>query len=60
MDSRLEGSDQRSGEQIRVTVQLVNTRDGTSLWAGRFDEKFTDIFTVQDTIAEKVTSALKV
>ena len=60
VDSALEGTIQRSGEQIRVTVQLVNTRDGTSLWAGRFDEKFTDIFTVQDTIAEKVTSALKV
>jgi DNA-binding winged helix-turn-helix (wHTH) protein/tetratricopeptide (TPR) repeat protein len=54
----LEGSIQRRGDSIRVTVRLVKTVDGTSLWAGTFDEKFTDIFVVQDAIANKVAAAL--
>ena len=58
VDSVLEGSVQKSGEQIRVTVQLVSVRDGTPLWAGKFDERFTGIFTVQDTISERLADAL--
>jgi DNA-binding winged helix-turn-helix (wHTH) protein/tetratricopeptide (TPR) repeat protein len=54
----LEGSIQRWGESIRVTVRLVKTAAGTSLWAGTFDEKFTNIFDVQDAIANKVAAAL--
>jgi DNA-binding winged helix-turn-helix (wHTH) protein/tetratricopeptide (TPR) repeat protein len=54
----LEGSIQRWGDLIRVTVRLVKTADGASLWAGTFDEKFTDIFIVQDAIANKVAAAL--
>jgi tetratricopeptide (TPR) repeat protein len=54
----LEGSIQRSGDSIRITVRLIKTADGTSLWAGTFDEKFTDIFAVQDAIANKVAAAL--
>src|SRR5215207_2061991 len=54
----LEGSIQRWGDSIRVTVRLVKTADGASLWAGTFDEKFTDIFLVQDAIANKVVAAL--
>ena len=33
----------RAGDRIRVTVQLLNVRDGTAVWAGQFDEKFTDV-----------------
>jgi DNA-binding winged helix-turn-helix (wHTH) protein/tetratricopeptide (TPR) repeat protein len=58
VDSVLEGSIQRRGENIRVNVRLIKTADGTSLWAGTFDEKFTDIFVVQDAIANKVAAAL--
>jgi DNA-binding winged helix-turn-helix (wHTH) protein/tetratricopeptide (TPR) repeat protein len=57
-DVVLDGSIQRWGENIRVNVRLVKTGDGTSLWAGTFDEKFTDIFIVQDAIANKVAAAL--
>jgi serine/threonine-protein kinase len=60
VDSVLEGNVQRSGDQIRVTVRLIDTKDGSSLWAGTFDEKFTDVFTVQDTISRKVADALAV
>src|SRR5947209_3806760 len=58
VESVLEGSIQRWGDHLRVTVRLVNVSDGASLWAGTFDEKFTNIFAVQDAIAEKVAGAL--
>jgi serine/threonine-protein kinase len=58
VESVLEGSIQRWGDLLRVTVRLVNVADGASLWAGTFDEKFTNIFAVQDAIAEKVAGAL--
>src|SRR2546423_2958335 len=58
VESVLDGSIQRWGDYIRVTVRLVNVSDGASLWAGTFDEKFTNIFAVQDAIAEKVAGAL--
>jgi TolB-like protein/Flp pilus assembly protein TadD len=54
----LEGNVQKSGDRIRVTARLIKVADGSSLWAGTFDEKFTDVFAVQDTIAQKVASAL--
>ncbi|HEX8844485.1 MAG TPA: tetratricopeptide repeat protein [Pyrinomonadaceae bacterium] len=58
VDSVLEGSVHRAGEQIRVTVRLVSVRDGAPLWAEKFDAKFTDIFKVQDSISEQVARAL--
>jgi DNA-binding winged helix-turn-helix (wHTH) protein/tetratricopeptide (TPR) repeat protein len=54
----LDGSVQKAGRRIRVTVQLVNVADGVVLWAEKFDEKFTDIFTVEDSISEQVAKAL--
>ena len=54
----LEGNVQKSGDRIRVTARLIKTSDGSSLWAQTFDEKFTDVFAVQDAIAQKVASAL--
>ena len=58
--SVLEGNLQRAGDQIRVTARLINVADGASLWAGTFDEKFTDVFTVQNAISQKVADALAV
>ena len=54
----LDGRIQRGGERVRVTVQLVRTRDGSPLWAGKFDEKFTDFFAVEDSVSEQVAQAL--
>jgi eukaryotic-like serine/threonine-protein kinase len=56
--SVLEGSIQRLGERIRVTVQLVSVEDGSPLWAEKFDEKFADIFTVQDSISQRIAERL--
>jgi TolB-like protein len=58
VNSVLEGNVQKSGDRIRVSARLIKTADGSSLWAGSFNEKFTDVFEVQDTIAQKVVDAL--
>jgi serine/threonine-protein kinase len=58
VNSVLEGTVQKSGDRLRVTVRLIKVADGSSLWAGTFDEKFTDVFTVEDTISQKVAEVL--
>ena len=56
----LEGSVQRSGDQVRITAQLVDALEGHHLWAERYDRKFKDVFAIQDEIALTVVSALRV
>ncbi|MEK6336897.1 MAG: winged helix-turn-helix domain-containing protein [Acidobacteriota bacterium] len=58
VDAVLDGSIQKSGDRIRVTVRLTDVRTGAVLWAQQFDEKFTDIFKVQDSISERVANML--
>jgi DNA-binding winged helix-turn-helix (wHTH) protein/TolB-like protein/tetratricopeptide (TPR) repeat protein len=58
VDSLLEGKVQRSGERIRITVQLIRVSDGKPLWADTFDETFTNIFAVQDSISQQVAQRL--
>ena len=58
VDLLLDGRMQRASDRIRVTVQLINVKDGRPLWADQFDEKFTDLFEVEDSISQKVTLAL--
>ncbi|MDQ2746048.1 MAG: tetratricopeptide repeat protein [Acidobacteriota bacterium] len=54
VDAVLEGQVQRIGDRVRVTARLTRTSDGASLWADHFEEQFTNIFAVEDAIAEKV------
>ncbi len=58
VDAVLEGSVRKSGERIRVTVQLVSVKTGGQLWADTFDEKASDVFTVEDRVSTRVTSTL--
>ena len=58
VDAVLDTSFQRSGERIRVTVRLLNVKDGTALWTYKHDEQFTDLFAVQDAIAEQLAGVL--
>jgi TolB-like protein/DNA-binding winged helix-turn-helix (wHTH) protein/Flp pilus assembly protein TadD len=58
VDAVLDGSIQKAGESIRVSVQLLRVKDAKLLWAEEFDEKFAGIFTVEDSIAERVVKAL--
>ncbi len=60
VDAVLDGNIQRSGEKIRVTVRLVRVADGFEVWSDQFDEKFTDIFSVQDSVSRKVAGMLAV
>ncbi|MEP7076945.1 MAG: hypothetical protein ABI878_14150, partial [Acidobacteriota bacterium] len=54
----LEGSIQNVAGQVRISARLIRTSDGKQLWTGQFDEKSADIFAVQDSISEKVVTAL--
>ncbi len=58
VEALLEGRVQRSGDRIRITVQLVQTENGSPVWAESFDEQFTNIFAVQTAISERVSRAL--
>jgi TolB-like protein/cytochrome c-type biogenesis protein CcmH/NrfG len=58
VESVLEGCIQKLTDRLRVTARLVRVKDGSSLWSGKFDEDFTDIFAVEDSISERVAAAL--
>ena len=60
VDAVLDGSVQRADGRVRVTVQLVRVEGGVVLWAEQFDERFTDIFAVQDSISRQVMRELLV
>ena len=55
----LEGSVQKAGNRLRITVQLIETITGAHVWAGRYDGKLDDIFELQDHITEQVAGALQ-
>ncbi|MDH3639921.1 MAG: adenylate/guanylate cyclase domain-containing protein, partial [Gammaproteobacteria bacterium] len=50
VDHVLTGSVQRSGEQLRISIQLILGEDGTSLWSRRYDRRLEDIFALQDEV----------
>jgi TolB-like protein/Tfp pilus assembly protein PilF len=56
----LEGSVRKSGNQVRVTAQLIKADDGFHLWSANYDRELTNIFAIQDEIAGSIADALKV
>jgi TolB-like protein/Flp pilus assembly protein TadD len=56
----LEGSVRKSGNQVRITAQLINAVNDKHLWSETYDRQLDDIFKVQDEIAGKVVEELKV
>ncbi len=58
-DVILEGTVQRVVDRLRVTVNLLRSSDGTSLWADNFDITTVDIFAIQDKVAQQVASRLQ-
>jgi TolB-like protein/Tfp pilus assembly protein PilF len=58
VDAIVEGSIRESDGRIRVLVQMVDARTGVALWAEQFDERFTDIFSVEDRIAGQISQIL--
>lgn len=59
VDAVLDGTIQHVGDRVRVTIMLLSMRDGKALWSGKFDESFTDIFALQDSVSEKLASVLQ-
>lgn len=55
----LEGSVRKTGNQVRVTVQLIETESETHLWSETYDRTLEDIFAIQDEIAGEVVNSLK-
>jgi tetratricopeptide (TPR) repeat protein len=56
----LDGNIQTTRDRIRVSVKLLRVSDSKQLWSGQFDQKLTDIFDVQDSIAQRVATALNI
>jgi TolB-like protein/class 3 adenylate cyclase/Tfp pilus assembly protein PilF len=56
----LEGSVQRSGNRLRVNVQLIEAESGAHLWAERFDKPVADLFDMQDEIVARLANQLQV
>src|SRR5204863_9677941 len=55
----LEGSVQRSGDDVRVNVQLIKAANDSHLWADNFDRKLTDIFSVETDVAKAIADQLR-
>jgi Tfp pilus assembly protein PilF len=58
VEAVLDGKVQRDGERVRVTVQLLRVSDGAALWAEQYDEAFTNIFALQDSISAQAARSL--
>jgi tetratricopeptide (TPR) repeat protein len=56
----LEGSVRKAGNEVRITVQLIEARSDTHLWSETYDRTLDNIFAIQDEIAEKVVSKLQI
>ena len=55
----LEGQVQKSGDQIRITVQLINASTDSHLWSETYDRNLTDVFTVESEVAQRIASSLQ-
>ena len=58
VDYVVDGTVRRSGQTFRVTAQLLSVEEGSTRWAGRFDEEFTDVLRLEDSVSEQVARAL--
>ena len=56
----LEGSVRKSGNRVRLTAQLIDSLDGSHVWADRFDGGLDDVFELQDRITQEIVTALEV
>ena len=55
----LEGTVRRSGQELRITVQLTSTEDGSLTWSQRYDRHLDDVFAIQDEIARTIVNTLR-
>jgi TolB-like protein/AraC-like DNA-binding protein/Tfp pilus assembly protein PilF len=55
----LEGSGQRIGDQVLLNIQLIDASNDTPIWAQQYNNKVVDVFTLQNTVAQKIVDAIK-
>ena len=55
----LEGTLRRSGQDLRITVQLTSTQNGALIWSHRYDRRLDDVFAIQDEIAKTIVTTLR-
>lgn len=58
-DYLVEGSVLRSGQQLRINIQLIRVRDDFPIWSGRYDHELVDIFAIQDEISRAIVNNLR-
>ncbi len=55
----LEGSVQKSGNKVRINVQLINAKTDDHLWAENYDRELKDVFSIQSEVSQKIANSLK-
>lgn len=60
VDAVVDGSFQRAGNRLRITVQLIDAKDGISLWATKMTISLDDVFAMQDEVSRSIVEALEV
>jgi TolB-like protein/Tfp pilus assembly protein PilF len=60
VETLLEGSIRKSGNQLRITAQLIKVADGSHIWSERYDRDMKDVFAIQDEISLAILDNLKV
>ena len=60
VEAVVDGTVQIADDRVRASARLLRIADGRQLWAGKFDEQFSNIFQVQDAIAQRVAGALQI
>src|SRR5215470_169902 len=58
VEALLDGSIRKAGKRLRISVQLIDARNGYQLWSERFDREIEDVFAIQDEIARSVLESL--
>src|SRR5258706_10230824 len=56
----IEGSVRKEGRRVRITAQLIQSANGLNLWSGSYDRDLTDVFAIQEDIAQSIAAALRV
>jgi non-specific serine/threonine protein kinase len=59
VDNVLAGSVRKSGNQLRISAQLINVEDGFNLWSDSYDRELEDVFVIQDEISHAIVEALQ-
>jgi serine/threonine-protein kinase len=60
VDAIVDGNFQRAGNRLRITVQLIESKDGGSLWGAKLTTSLDDVFVMQDEVSQRIVEALQV